>query len=116
MKLPNSDQMVIERQKIVEYLLNSAHPDNRGKAGFFLDLGFTKSEWQRLAAALRKMAGNYPVSIKVASPHGTKYIVDGSIDTPCGKAPFVRTVWIVDIGFDAPRLVTVYPCEEQTMV
>ena len=36
----------------------------------------------------------------------------GRIETPSGKTPLVRTVWIVDRGFDAPRLVTAYPQEE----
>jgi hypothetical protein len=44
--------------------------------------------------------------------HGKKYIVDGAIETPSGKTPVVRTVWIVDEGSDVPRLVTAYPREE----
>jgi len=65
-----------------------------------------------LAAALRKAAENYSLSKIMVSPHGTKYIVDGRIDTPSGRAPLVRAVWIVDVGFEVPRLVTAYPCEE----
>ena len=30
------------------------------------------------------------------SPHGWKYVVDGRIESPSGKAPVVRTIWIVD--------------------
>ena len=40
MKLPNAHLAVVERAKIVEYLLNPAHPDNGGKAPFFMALGF----------------------------------------------------------------------------
>jgi len=112
MKLHNADQAVVEREKIVDYLLNSRHPDNGGKAGFFLDLGFDRNNWQALAAAFRKAAENQPISKFMASPHGTKYIVDGRIDTPGGKTPMVRMVRIVDLGLAAPRLVTAYPREE----
>ena len=31
---------IVEEEKITEYLLNSAHPDNGGKAAFFQKLGF----------------------------------------------------------------------------
>jgi hypothetical protein len=48
----------------------------------------------------------------VASPHGKKYIVDGQIETPIGKTPIVRTIWIVDTGESIARLVTAYPHED----
>jgi hypothetical protein len=34
-KLRNAHLAIVERSKIVDYLLNSAHPDNGGKALFF---------------------------------------------------------------------------------
>jgi hypothetical protein len=52
MKLPNSHLAIIEREKICEYLLNAAHPDNGGKALFFIALGFSREEWLTLASAL----------------------------------------------------------------
>jgi len=64
-----------------------------------------------MAAALRMLAINSPVNLSVESPHGKKYIVDGAIETPSGKTPMVRTVWIIDSGETIPRLVTAYPYE-----
>ena len=32
MKLPNAHLAVVEERKVVDYLLNAAHPDNGGKA------------------------------------------------------------------------------------
>jgi len=112
MKLPRADKAIVEREKIVDYLLNATHPDNGGKAGFFLGLGFSQDDWQLLAAAFRKAAGNQPVAKTMASSHGTKYIMDSRIETPSGKTPLVRTVWIVDAGLEVARLVTAYPREE----
>jgi hypothetical protein len=57
-KLPGADKLIVERGKIVDYLLNAAHPDNSGKAEFFLDLGFNRGHWQQVAAAFRNAAGN----------------------------------------------------------
>jgi len=113
MNLPNAAAVEIAREKITDYLLNPQHPDGAGKAAFFAAHGFTVEEWQVLADALRRLAASCPVAKKVDSPHGTKYVVDGSLATPVGETPLVRTVWIVDQGADNPRLVTAYPHEEE---
>ena len=42
MKLPNADNTLVERDKIVSYLLNASHPDKGGKAQFFEGLGFQR--------------------------------------------------------------------------
>jgi hypothetical protein len=48
MKLPNRHQAVVKREKIADYLLNPAHPENGGKAEFFGELGFRRTEWKAL--------------------------------------------------------------------
>lgn len=111
MKLPNANRAVVEERKVLTYLLNAAHPDNGGKAAFFLSLGFTRSNWEHLAAALRKLAVEGDVSNHVVSAHGTKYVLEGRIHGPEGKTGAVRTIWIVEPGLPVPRLVTAYPYE-----
>jgi hypothetical protein len=113
MKLPNAHLAIVDREKIVDYLLNPAHPDNGGKAKFFLGHGFTAEQWQDFAEALRRLAGSFPVIERVESQHGVKYIVIGRIETASGRSPSLRTVWIVDKGTNKPRLVTAYPGEEK---
>ena len=56
MKLRNAHLAVVERHKIVDYLLNSAHPDNGGKAQFFESLGFSVDATDPTTAALREIA------------------------------------------------------------
>ena len=112
MKLPNAQLAVVAQEKICDYLLNPAHPDNGGKAAFFLALGFTREDWPRLAAALRQLAVATNIAKSMVSPHGQKYILDGRIESLSGRTPLVRTIWIVDAGQDVPRLVTAYPCED----
>ncbi len=112
MKLPRANLAVVNREKIMEYLLNREHPDNGGKAEFFIALGFNLNEWEILAESLRQLAVLSEVSRSMASPHGKKYIVDGQIETPIGKTPIVRTIWIVDTGESIARLVTAYPHED----
>ncbi|MGH8555033.1 MAG: DUF6883 domain-containing protein [Gammaproteobacteria bacterium] len=112
MKVPSAHMAVVEREKISAYLLNPAHPDNGGKAAFFRLLGFSREEWTALSAAFRKLVETTEVTKSLESPHGWKYILDGRIESPSGKTPLLRTIWIVDRGKNAPRLVTAYPCEE----
>lgn len=112
MKLPNPDRAIVSRDKIVDYLLNPAHPDNGGKADFFLRLGFHGDQWQTLAAALKVLAAKGQVCKSVESPHGNKYIIVGQIQSPNDKSALVQSIWIVDKGLDTGRLVTAYPFKE----
>lgn len=112
MKLSNWERATIERKKITHYILNSGHPDNGGKAAFFFSLGFNQNQWERLALAFRKLAATAEITKRMETFHGCKYVIEGRMDTPCGKSPMVRTVWIIDRGADIPRLVSAYPCPE----
>lgn len=51
MMLPNAHIALVEREKMTEYLLNAAPPDNGGKVPFFKALGFEPEKWEALAAA-----------------------------------------------------------------
>ena len=111
MKLPNARLALVEREKITDYLLNAAHPDNGGKAEFFTSLGFQREEWEVLVRAFRGLAIATEVTESLESSHGMKYVVEGAIQTPSGRVARVRTIWIVDRGRNCPRLVTAYPAE-----
>jgi hypothetical protein len=111
LKLPNANLAVIDKKKVVEYLLNREHPDNGGKADFFLGMGFYENDWEEFRSALRLLAVSASVTSTMESSHGKKYIVDGPINRPNGIERLVRSVWIVDAGETVPRLVTAYPLE-----
>ncbi len=108
-KLPNAERATVDLGKIADYLLNPAHPDNGGKARFFGDIGFSRTDSTALSDALRALAVNGDVVSHTDSRHGRTFVVDGAIQAPRGRNPIVRTVWIVDAGQDVPRLVTAYP-------
>ena len=113
MKLPNAENAVVEREKISEYLLNAAHPDNGGKAAFFEALGFQREDSQALAEALLDFARQSEVVHSLQSPHGRKYLVVGRMKSPRTKTAKLRTVWIIDKGSDVARLVTAYPAKHE---
>jgi hypothetical protein len=106
-KLPNADRAVVDLAKATDYLLNAGHPDNGGKAQFFVSLGL--SQPAALIEALRRVAVAGNVVARAESVHGLKFVVDGSVQSPSGRQSTVRTVWIIDAGEGDPRLVTAYP-------
>jgi hypothetical protein len=108
-KLPRSESAIVDRLKLVDYLLNPAHPDNGGKARFFQSLGYTPENWEQLATALRDLARTADVDEEVASPFGTKYIIEAELPSLTARSAAVVTVWICEDPLRLPRLVTAYP-------
>ena len=109
MELPFKDSLLVEETKVIGYLLSEAA--SRGKATFFLRLGFRPDEWETLATALKVQAQNNRVTSMIDSAYGTRYSVDGPIETPDNRQPrpTIRTVWILETGTQAPRLITAHP-------
>jgi hypothetical protein len=111
MTLPNAHLALVEREKITEYLLNPAHRYGASKARFFRAFGFNRTDWETLAQALREHGQRHDVSRTNQTPFGPRYEVDGELSAPDGRTPRVRTVWQLDDGEVAPRLITAYPLE-----
>ncbi|MCL4266423.1 MAG: hypothetical protein KJ069_24680 [Anaerolineae bacterium] len=109
MKLPNGDQAQIPQAKITEYLLSFTHEDGRPKVQFFTRFGFTITEWEKLAEALREHAQQHDVTKVEDSPFGKRYVIEGILNAPDGRTPFIRVVWFIEDGIGAPHLVTAYP-------
>ncbi|HTV62907.1 MAG TPA: hypothetical protein VMH30_10110 [Verrucomicrobiae bacterium] len=112
MKLPNPDKLVIEREKIADYLLNPTHRFGASKARFFGRFGFEAEHWKRLAEALRIHGQTHEVKRVRETGFGPRFVVEGKLNAPDGRSPRVRSVWQQDHGTVAPRLITAYPLEE----
>jgi hypothetical protein len=109
MRLPYGDRAIVALAKLTEYLLSDTHPVGRSKAHVFRSVGFSLANADQLERALLLLARSEEVVSSSGSPHGTKYVVDGLLTTPSGNMLRVRTVWIIEPGVDAPRLVTAFP-------
>ena len=109
MKLPNVKAAVGSDDKLTGYLLSPTHRDGRHNAAVFLGYGFTGDAGQTLAAALLKHAADYEVTKVEKTPFGSRYVVEGTMETPCGRTPNIRSVWYLETGHDVPRFVTAYP-------
>lgn len=109
MRLPNAELAVVEREKIAEYLLNPEHRYGASKARFFAQFGFEIDSWETLAGALREHAQRHEVARTYETRWGPRFEIDGELNTPDGRQPRIRSVWQLDEGEIAPRLITAYP-------
>ena len=108
-RLPGADLAIVEEKKITEYLLALEHPTGGSKAAFFMRFGFRPEAWLVLRAALLRHAREGVAIRETRRTYGVHYTVEGSLHTPDGRDPRVRTVWVVSWGRDRPRLVTSHP-------
>jgi hypothetical protein len=97
----------VDESKIASYLLSVLN--SHGKAALFLGFGFRTNAWEVMANALKQQARSNPVTTVVDSPYGTRYSVDGELQTPSERLPRVRTVWIRETDSDEFRLITAHP-------
>lgn len=113
MKLPNRHLAYAPEAKITHYLLNVNHPDGWGKAQEFRNRGYNESNVDQMTRDLIAVAQSQPVSEVVSTEYGLKYVIYGMLQPPGGGNLLVLSVWMIDYGENAPRLVTAYPQEQE---
>ncbi len=94
MKLPNSESIVVNIEKVENYLLNTSHPDGLHKARFFMSFGFSQTSPREMAEALIKHSQENEVVETV---------------TPDKRNPLIRTIWFIAFNEKILKLVTAYP-------
>lgn len=107
--LPNVENAYIPREKLTDYLLSETHAVGKSKARFFKAHGYNEDNLHLLERDLLSVPRYNEIDEQVTSPHGTKYVVSGALQTPRGASATVSTVWIVEPPSERPRFVTAYP-------
>lgn len=100
--------VLIERQKILDYLLSPTHHVGQYKAEFFQALGYHQLVWKVLERDIRDLLKGR-LEHGGESSHGVKYTASGWIVGPNGKSARILTVWIVQPAHNVLRFVTAYP-------
>lgn len=108
-KLPDLDAAVVEDAKLTDYLLDLSHPRGAAKARFLMAFGFAPERPDEAREAFLEHARQHEVSTSQQNRFGTIFEVEGPIPSPDGRNPEVRTVWMIDQGASAPRLITMVP-------
>jgi hypothetical protein len=107
MRLPKADEAIIELEKVTSCLLNPVHRYGASKARFFQAFGLA----EQLRSALHEHAKENEVIRTRDMGFGRRYEVHGRLNCPDGRRPLVRSVWQIEEGDIAPRLITAYPSE-----
>lgn len=108
MELPNRHLAYVPEEKITHYLLNLDHPDGWGKAQEFRNRGYNESNVAVMIRDLIGVAQTQPVSEVVTTQYGIKYVIYGLIQPPFGGDLLILSVWQIDHGRSAPRLLSAY--------
>lgn len=110
MKLRNIvSRLEIDPRKLTEYALNPDNPVGKDKAIVFQSrLGFTKDNYNSLLEQISNQALDIEVTLGHNNEHGQRYTVDILVVGIEAQEETVRTGWIVQIGSDVARLVTLY--------
>lgn len=111
MELPNSERAFINPSKLESYLLSETHPEGKSKAKLLRDCGFNDENVSFLEQSLLEIARVNPVIETITTVHGTKYMIEGILETPSTKSLRFLTVWIIDTNQNMPRFVTAYPAD-----
>lgn len=109
LKLPDARQLTVAPEKITAYLLLSTHREGGPKLGFFSRFGFSLDRWEEFAEALAAHGQEHDVIDVAETPYGIKYVLEGPLQTPDGRNPDVRTVWLIEYGASHPRFITAVP-------
>ena len=112
MKLPNLERAIVRAEKVSGYLLSTTHPAGRHKARFFGLFGFSRAVPEALIQSLIEHARSNEVSAVDRTPFGTRYTIDGILNSPDGRNPRLRVIWFIELGGDIPNFVTAYPLPE----
>lgn len=108
MRLPHSDQAIVEMVKLQEYCLSLTHPRGRHKARVFAAvLGLTADDAESLRDALLQAARTEDATPADQDEFGQRYVIDFQMQGPQGTA-IVRSAWIVRTGEQFPRLTSCY--------
>lgn len=92
-------------------MLSESHTAGKSKAKFFRSFGFDESNLDQFEQGLIGIAQTEMLANATESPYGTKYVIDGELETPNGAIIHLRTVWIIETGDAIPRLVTAHPLD-----
>ena len=108
-RLPNANEARIDPRKLRDYVLNTEHTIGKYKATFFVEIGYSADNWQKLESDIREQHLSQPAEPGQESPFGRKYTITAPLRGPQGEVRQVATIWIIRPNNDFPELVTMVP-------
>jgi len=105
--LPNSYKAVIPINKLIDYSLNMEREPNKARA-FQLALGYTNKSANKLIVNIYENLHNVIEIYKGNNGYGDIYETVMELIGENGKTANVMASWIIENGFDFPRLTNLY--------
>jgi hypothetical protein len=107
MRIPNAQQAVIDRRKLVDYCLSLSHPVGKHKARLFLAaLGMTSGDADQLERLLHEHVTTLPAIQKIHNGLGVPFELRAEVRFK-SRTCTLLSIWIIRDGEDFPRLGTV---------
>lgn len=107
--LQDEYEFICEKQKIVNYLLNTMHPEGGAKAKFFIaTLGINQNDWEYLSNQITDAMEDAILFRLENNQYGIKHRAIIKIKGRNEKTAFLETGWEIKEGKSA-RLLTAYP-------
>jgi hypothetical protein len=94
MRLPNTEKVIIEAEKIRDYLLSPTHPVGQFKSAVFSELGYSHENWETFEVNLRNLIFSCDSEEVEKTRYGRKFIVEGPFTGPSSRTMQIVTVWI----------------------
>jgi hypothetical protein len=114
MGFEDSSKIIVEEKKVIEYLLNVAHPDGFSKARFFIKCGFRPNNGKDFIKSVIDHAQIAREVSQVETRFGTKKILEGYLQTPLKGEVMIRSIWI--LVSKSPMLVILYPLKNDLRI
>ncbi len=107
-KLPHPERAIVPISKLLDYCLNTEHPDGKHKARVFKSaLNLTIEDAETLRTTLLDVVRREISTPTKRNAYGEKHVIDFEMNH-LGRTAEIRTVWIVRNHEDFPRFVTCY--------
>lgn len=105
MRLPPDS--IITFRKLTEYLL--AFRARNDKSLWLSKAGYTKRDWERLEADLRRQVLSLDAELDETNQYGKVYRIVAEMVGPNGQSLHVVTIWMTEHETGQTKLITMYP-------
>jgi hypothetical protein len=108
-KIPNSENAIVDARKLRDYCLNTEHRVGKHKARLFESLlGLTIDDAESLQTVLLEVVKTHEAELGDNDEHGQRYQIEFEMAWQ-SKEAMLLSAWIVRPNEDFPRLITCYP-------
>lgn len=107
--LPNYENVIIPKEKLVDYALNMQHPVGKDKAiAFEKALGYNQENYEKLMDNIKRNIPNYSAVHKGSNEYGEKYEILMTLFGENKKYANVKTGWLVEKETNQTKLTSLY--------